>query len=169
MKLARQPESLGLVQAGRRVEAVVQSLRIGQAEDSPHSGQAEEEPVAADTLQRTNRHQVDQHVGAEAANLPGQAQQFEGVARPHGVAHVAVDQARAAQHRRRCRSLGMHREVAQQHPLSLRESAFDQMKAGQRHDRVAQLPRRYINTFLTEAFGFNERLAASSRPPDREG
>ena len=133
-----QPQGLGLVETRTRIESALHVAIARQPHNPPHPRHPEEHLVPPNIFGRTHGHQVHQQVRSKSANLPHQPNQLIHPARSHGITHVAMHQPGLAQHRRRCRGLGVNRKIGQQEPLGLRKRPCNQVETRQGYNRVSQ-------------------------------
>ena len=119
------------------IEAVPELYATRQPGDAANACKAKEKPVTSHILHGAHRHEVDQQVRTEAANLAGKSPEFAYAARAHRIAHVAVHQTGVAKHSRGRLRFCVEGEVVEQNALRQRKQPRQQVEAGQRDDRVS--------------------------------
>ncbi len=98
----------------------------------------EEEGVAAGGGEATGGGEVDQHLGAPLADRDGEGEEIAGAAGADGIAEIAVDEVGVAEDGLGGGGLGVDREVGEEAALGGGEGAGDEVKGGQRDERVSE-------------------------------
>jgi hypothetical protein len=124
---------------GGRLGAV--ALEVGSEGDAEVAGDAaevEEEGVAAGSVEAAGGGEVDEDLGAPAADGDGEGEEIAGIAGGERVAEVAVDEVSVAEDGLGGGRLGVDGEVGEEAAFGAREGAGDEMEGGQGDDRVSE-------------------------------